>query len=174
MELSTIFMRYSPEVKMFWRTGLKLFRGSFLRFMGGQKNKGQVINSEATPGLYTPHDSKVNFVVPDRRMLKEDSLIMTEKKPAILHNMIDVISKNDHQQYLTYKICVDGKRINPTSKGEVNMWGYEASPTYEQKAERLDHEIKYFSGSLEDMKKQIEYGHNDLKSVNTDTKKTGC
>ena len=29
------FMRYSDTVKLFWQTGLRLFHGRFLRFMGG-------------------------------------------------------------------------------------------------------------------------------------------
>jgi hypothetical protein len=48
----TSFMRYNDEIKLFWRTGLRLFGGRFLRFMGGPKNKGQKICGESLPGKY--------------------------------------------------------------------------------------------------------------------------
>ena len=35
----TTTMRFSEGVKEFWCTGLRLFHGRFLRFMGGPKNK---------------------------------------------------------------------------------------------------------------------------------------
>ena len=35
-------MRYSNDVKQFWRTGYLLFKGKFLRFMGGPKHAGQM------------------------------------------------------------------------------------------------------------------------------------
>ncbi|CAG2201473.1 unnamed protein product [Mytilus edulis] len=54
-------MRYSPEVKQFWREGLKLFKGRFLRFMSGMKNQGQDIQRH-----FNPEDSAINFAVPDQ------------------------------------------------------------------------------------------------------------
>ena len=51
-------MRYSPEVKQFWRIGYKLFKGKFLRFMGGLKNQGQ-----CGKGYERPSDSLINFAV---------------------------------------------------------------------------------------------------------------
>ena len=47
----TTTIRNSEEVKEFWRTGLRLFHGRFLRFMGGPKNKGQIRHNETSPGL---------------------------------------------------------------------------------------------------------------------------
>ena len=43
---ATTTMRYSEEVKEFWRTRLRLFHGCFLRYMGGPKNKGQILHDE--------------------------------------------------------------------------------------------------------------------------------
>ena len=39
LEETATRMRYSDEVKCFWRTGLRLFHGRFLRFMGGPKTR---------------------------------------------------------------------------------------------------------------------------------------
>lgn len=58
-------MRYSEDVKLFWRTGLRLFKGRFLRYMGGPKHKGQVISGDTAPGAFKSETSKVNFIVPD-------------------------------------------------------------------------------------------------------------
>lgn len=41
---NTSSMRYSKEVKSFWTAGFRLFRGRFLRFMGGQKSGGQLVD----------------------------------------------------------------------------------------------------------------------------------
>ena len=63
-------MRYSDEVKCFWRTGLRLFQGRFLRYMEGPKHKGQIVCDETTQGYFDPQKAKINFIVPDRRVLK--------------------------------------------------------------------------------------------------------
>ncbi len=34
-------MRYSPTVKQFWAVGYRLFKSTFIRFMGGLKCQGQ-------------------------------------------------------------------------------------------------------------------------------------
>lgn len=51
--------------------------------------------------------------------------------------MIENISVMDREQTATYTICVDGKKINPSSHGEVNLWGREDKPTFEDKRRRL-------------------------------------
>ena len=43
MNENTTATRYDDVVKRFWRTGLQLFKGKFLRFMSGLKNEGQVV-----------------------------------------------------------------------------------------------------------------------------------
>jgi hypothetical protein len=111
LDKSTTSMSYSDDVKLFWSTGCRLFHGRFLRFMGGSKNKGQIIDSEAEQGTFKSEKSKVNFVVPDRRVLQNDQLILETKKPGIIHNSIDVIAESDSDQRATYTICVDGKKL---------------------------------------------------------------
>lgn len=144
LDVYTTSIRYSKEVKLFWRTGLRLFGGRFLRFMGGHKNKGQIICSETFPGSYNPANSKVNFVVPDRRALCDDEKFVSANKPCILYKMINNVSRSDPDQTATYKICVDGKKINPCPKGEVDLWGYEDKPTYKEKQTRLAEEKEFF------------------------------
>ena len=68
---STSQMRYDEDVKRFWRLGLKLFKGRFLKFMGGLKNTGQSKMKGVIHGSYAPSESKNNFAVPSRRVLDE-------------------------------------------------------------------------------------------------------
>ena len=112
--------------------------------MGGPKNKGQIICSESLPGSYNPENSKVNFVVPDRRTICDDEKFVSANKPCILYKMINKVSQSDPDQTRTYKICVGGKKFNPCSKGEVDLWGYEDKPTYKEKQTRLAEEKEFF------------------------------
>ena len=53
-------MRYNfPETVEFWRIGYKLFKGKFLRFMGGPKSSGHVIDDSETKGKFSPEESQV-------------------------------------------------------------------------------------------------------------------
>ena len=66
---SSTHMRYSDEIKRFWRVGLKLFKGKFLRFMSGMKNSGQQDIDVTSQNTYKASESLVNFAVPDRKIL---------------------------------------------------------------------------------------------------------
>lgn len=108
-------MRYSNEIKLFWKTGLRLFHGRFLRFMGGPKCTG----GNADSGSFS---SKINFIVPDRKMLEDEKKFVDEKSPGIMNAMIASLAACDPDHTKTYKLCVDGKKINPCSKGEIDLW----------------------------------------------------
>lgn len=149
-------MRYSDEVKQFWRIGLKLFKGKFLRFMGGWKNQGQNAN-----GCTKPEDSVINFAVPHRNSLEDTGLGAKLKyvKPAILQEMIELVSNSDPQQLKTFKLCVDGKKINVGAQnqnfGDVNLWGFEGSPTLSERVENLEQDQNIVK-RLSDILMQIE------------------
>ena len=67
---TTTQMRYKDEVRRFWRTGYRLFKGKFLNFMAGHKNVGQVVTGTTEKGSYEPSSSKINFAVPDVKYLR--------------------------------------------------------------------------------------------------------
>lgn len=73
--------------------------------------------------------------------------------------MIDVVSQADSDQRLTYKLCVDGKKINPCSSGEVDLWGFESEPTYENKQKRLNEERNFLADMQKEMENLIELSH---------------
>ncbi|CAG2226539.1 unnamed protein product [Mytilus edulis] len=142
-------MRYSPEVKQFWRVGLKLFKGRFLRFMSGMKNQGQDIQRHLNP-----EDSAINFAVPDRKSLDGSDISETLKNltPRIFHEMIDMLHEHDQDQLQTYKICFDGKKLNAgvdgQKSGDINLWGYEGPPSLQKIENRYENDLKCIS-SLE-------------------------
>ena len=168
LEKSTTFMRYSNDVKLFWQTGLRLFHGRFLRYMSGPKNQGQVIKSETTPGHFNSQESKINFAVPDRRVLQDEEKIIAGNKPGIFHSMIESVSNADPDQRLTYKLCVDGKKINPCSSGEVDLWGFENEPTYEQKQKRLNEELDFLDKIHKQTEKFIQFSHTNVSDLTSD------
>ena len=93
---STSQMRYSEETKKFWRDGMKLFKGKFLRFISEIKNSRLESKTMETMGKYCPLDSKVNFAVPNRHIL--DKMVASPVKtssPGILSEMIYKISSGD-------------------------------------------------------------------------------
>ena len=162
---STTTMRYCEEVKEFWRTGLRLFHGRFLRFMGGPKNKGQIRHNEISAGSQRPEAAKVNFVVPDRRVLVDETKIVESSNPSILYDVIETVSQSDPDQCQTFKICVDGKKINPCSSGEINLWGYEDSPTFKERLSRFNNEINYFQDLQARLEKLINFGHTSISTI---------
>ena len=100
--------------------------------MSGMKNKGHV-----NCRIYKPFESKVNFAVPNRNILDTMNRPIDALSPKILTDMIDMISESDPQQTESFKICVDGKKINSGTHGQklgdINLWGFESSPTLEER-----------------------------------------
>ena len=142
MNENTTAMRYDDVVKCFWRTGLQLFKGKFLRFMSGLKNEGQVVSKSTTRGNYSPLDSQINFAVPSRELLGADTLIAEHcKSPGIMVPVIKHIAQAT-SKYVSYKLCVDLKKLNPGGdKGDVDCFGYEKTPTLMEKKTRLEKEL---------------------------------
>lgn len=136
-------MRYSDEVRRFWRVGLKLFKGKFLQFMSGMKNSGQ--QDIAGQTSYKASESYVNFAVPDRKILDKLESPVRCSNPGILMDMKDAVSNSDPDQIQTYKMCVDGKKINAGTRGQkfgdINLWGLEDHPTLLEREIRLQNDI---------------------------------
>ena len=62
---------------------------------------------------------------------------VSEIAPEMLTQMLDMIT---YDQVKTYKLCVDGKKINLSSSqvdGEVNLFGFEDNPTFQENRDRL-------------------------------------
>ncbi len=132
---TTTAMTYSHDSKLFWRTGYKLFHGKFLKFIGGFKNEGQVVNDACIPGHFSPQMAKINFAVPDIKSIQDYKEILptTEIVPGLLRPLFDAYAERG--QTTSHKLCVDGKKINPSTenrRGEVNLFGFEDRPTADE------------------------------------------
>jgi hypothetical protein len=142
---NTLAMRYDETVCKFWRVGYKLFHGKFLRFMSGPKNKGQPIFGQSKKSEFDPSDSKINFAVPYKRIRgTSDGPISPDiLSPGIISYLLDKIASMDNKNK-TFKLCLDGKKINAStsgSGGDVDLFGFELSPTLAERQNRLKNEI---------------------------------
>ena len=134
-------MRYSETVKKFWRIGYRIFHGKWLRFMGGPKHGGSLIGGECDRGSYDPKESSINFAIPVRSILSSDlsPVNASELKPGIINPLVERVAEHSSEAK-TYKLCVDGKKINAATngkRGEIDLWGYESKPTLKEKQTQL-------------------------------------
>ncbi|CAC5421890.1 unnamed protein product [Mytilus coruscus] len=148
-------MRYSDTVKRFWRTEKQLFQGKFLRFMSGLKHLGQVLSHEINLGHYDTSLSKINFIVPSRAILDTDDSFLKRscKTPGIMIPLIENIATKQKRINMPFKLSIDLKKLNPGGKfGDVNCFGFENTPTFDQRQARLQKEfqcIKSFQTAVE-------------------------
>ena len=138
-------MRHDETVSKFWRVIYKLFHGKFLRFMGGPKHRGTLISGETSRGSFSPHTSKINFAVPRQKVTEalSSTLPATDISPGIIEHLLNTFAEQSRPDE-TFKICLDGKKINSSvsgSMGDVDLFGFEASPTLVEKKMRLDEEL---------------------------------
>ena len=64
---NTTSMRYRNVTKLFWSVVYRLCKGVGVKFFGGEKNWGQVVNKQSLKSHYDPNKSKLNFAVPDEK-----------------------------------------------------------------------------------------------------------
>ena len=121
VERNSSAMRYSDKVKQFWRIGYKLFHGKWLRFMGGPKRRGQVVVGNTEKGNFKPAESEINFAVPRRALVSSElsPLSPEDVKPGILHTLLSKFAGKAEPQK-TFKICIDGKKINAAITARVD------------------------------------------------------
>ena len=123
-------MCYWDSTLLFWRVGIKLFHGAFLRFMSGPKCEGEIINQENKEGVnLSPKYSTINFAVPNLSAIQAVAVkqnLPTEIKPGIIPWGIELKAKADTQ--VSYVLSVDGKKVSPGltyESGDENLFGYE-------------------------------------------------
>ena len=82
------------------------------------------------------------FSVPDISVLSQSTAVqVSEIAPEMLTQMLDMIT---YDQMKMYKLCVDWKKINVSSSqvdGEVNLFGFEDKPTFQENRDELMTEI---------------------------------
>ena len=132
-------MRYNKDTYLFWIYGYLLLKGRFLRFMGGAKFKGALLDGSSSKGSFSPNDSKINFVVPCEKSLRNeaDSLGMPKViKPGLIDFMLDSGRSETNHVVLS---C-DGKLIRrglTDNSGDIDLQGNEEGPSLAERQERL-------------------------------------
>ena len=115
--------------------------------MGGPKHRGRIVEGSAHKGQYIPSTAKVTFIVPSRDVLDKTPSVVdaSELTPGIISPMIEQISKLSSGN--TYKVCVDGKKINAAAIGQkqwcIDLFGHEGQPTLAEKSTRLSEEAAF-------------------------------
>ena len=67
---NTVGMRYRKVTKLFWSIVYRLCKSTGLKFFSGSKNWGQVVSNVSERSRYDGSNSKINFAVPDERILR--------------------------------------------------------------------------------------------------------
>ena len=78
---NTTSMRYRNVTKLFWSVVYRLCKAVGVKFFGGEKNWGQVVNKQSLKSHYDPNKSKLNFAVPDEKILREVSKVLPKIIP---------------------------------------------------------------------------------------------
>ena len=78
---NTVGMRYRKVTKLFWSVVYRLCKGVGLKFFGGEKNWGQVVTKISEKSKYSPSKSKINFAVPDEKVLRDFGRVLPKFIP---------------------------------------------------------------------------------------------
>ena len=146
---NTVGMRYRKVTKLFWSIVYRLCKGVGLKFFGGSKNWGQVVAKECGKSKYEPHLSKINFAVPDEKVLRDINCIMPKIIPPgkIRSTMRMIKDKED------IIIMGDAKLVTKGLKrdfcGDVNLFGHEINPKLEDLKKYMDRRILFLSDCIE-------------------------
>ena len=124
-------------------------------FMSGGKHRGHLPIEE--PQTWDPSSAQINFVVPTRSYLDNIKELLPKEEivPGILSPMLDCLVSTGEGK--PHKICVDGKKINPSTEhtfGAVNLFGFEESPTAKEINDREVQEIEQVDRLVDNIVKE--------------------
>ena len=80
----TYGMRYGHETVKFWQIGYRLFYGTFLRFMSGIRNFGQVWDGTSERGVFYPFGWNLRWTVPYQMGFTSENLITNTAAVVLL------------------------------------------------------------------------------------------
>ena len=112
--------------------------------MGGFKSCGQISNLQSACGRLETGNSYVNFVVPNRQVIREEitNAGLNCDQPGVLEGNIKVFAESNSN--ISCKICIDGNKISSgfgKKLGDVNLFGYEENPTLETSQKKLTEKL---------------------------------
>ena len=127
-------------------------KGSGLKFFSGPKNWGQVVNKECDKSHYNPSNAKLNFAVPDEKILWEcQNGIPKLVPPGKIVKCLDMLS--DKKDIV---LIADGELVTKGLKesflGDVNLFGHETTPNLAELKSTLESHITYIGRCCESFK----------------------
>ena len=142
---NTIGMRYCGLTKKFWTIVYRLCKGVGLKFFSGEKNWGQVINKSTSKSKYASRNSKINFAVPDEKVIRNYNRVLPKVIPPgkiesglnLLNNKKDIIIMGDG------KMVMKGLKTN--FEGDVNLFGHQKEPNLNDLKTEIDNKLDYVS-----------------------------
>ena len=145
---NTVGMRYRSVTKLFWSVVYRLCKGVGLKFFGGEKNWGQVVTQSSKKSHYSPTKSKINFAVPDDKILREYGKKMPKIIPPgkIRCTMEMLKDKKDVVIMTDAKLVTKG--LNNDFQGDVNLFGHEENPNLDFLKSYMDRRIDFISESF--------------------------
>ena len=114
----------------------------------GEKNWGQVVSKECAKSKYSPNKSKVNFAVPDAKIIRELSCVLPKVIPPgkIKSTMEMIRNKED------IILMGDGKLVTRGLKsdfcGDIDLFGHEKSPNLNDLKDYMDRRSDFISDSI--------------------------
>ena len=142
---NTIGMRYCGLTKKFWTIVYRLCKGVGLKFFSEEKNWGQVINKSTSKSKYSPTKSKVNFAVPDEKVLRNYNCLLPKViQPGKIESCLNLLtSKKDIIIMGDGKMVMKGLTTN--FEGDVNLFGHEKEPNLNDLKTEIDNKLHYVS-----------------------------
>ena len=145
---NTCGMRYRKVTKTFWSIVYRLCKSTGLKFFSGSKNWGQVVCKESRKSVYHGDMAKINFAVPDEKMLRRLSKKFPKViPPGIIHKSMDLL-----QNEKNIILMADGKMVTKglgdNFTGDVNLFGHEENPNVKALEDELWNYVCFISDSV--------------------------
>ena len=145
---NTCSMRYRKVTKIFWSIVYRLCKSTGLKFFSGGKNWGQVVSKESEKSRYAGKTSKINFAVPDEKMIRE----ITSSLPKVIPPGIIEKSLNLLRNRKDVVLMADGKLLSrglgDNFTGDINLFGHETNPNLHNLQMELSKHLDFIADSI--------------------------
>ena len=145
---NTVGMRYRGVTKLFWSIVYRLCKSTGLKFFSGSKHWGTVVSKECAKSQYPGNRSKINFAVPDEKMLREiRSKLPKVIMPGIIHKSLDLL-KDQRDVILMADGKLLSKGLGDNFTGDVNLFGHEENPNLQQLKSEVLGKLQFINDAL--------------------------
>ena len=144
-----VSMRYRDVTKTFWLIVYRLCKGSSLKFFGGEKNWGHVVMKHSLKSKYLPDLSKVNFAVPDEKILRDMKKVLPKIiPPGKIRKISDIIAIKKDLILMTDGKLVT-KRLRNEISGDVDLFGHATEPNISELKKFLEKQLDFICNVVE-------------------------